>query len=189
MPKAQLYRNGCEKTCATNRRRPISRTYDRQWWKKKKYSTLLSKKYHRSATVCTSSNGTSPLGCSHESPLSQQPVPRSTWWYQDICVHMVYVWVVLCTLHAIQYATLPSLTTAERHVVKYNVWVFPVHLSLCAVPVLSNLMAAVLSSLMTAALPNVRYHIMQCCQLSCLGCLCRSKTESFSGEDFVSTFY
>ena len=95
----------------------------------------------------------------------------------------VCIWSVRA-LNAIQYATLPSLTPAECHVVKYNVWVFPVHLSLCAV--LPNLMAAVLSSLVTAALPNVQY---QCCQLSCLVCLCCLKTESFIGEEFVSTFY
>ena len=95
----------------------------------------------------------------------------------------IYMWCVRA-LNARQYATLPRLTHAERLVVMYDVWVFPVHLSLCAV--LPNLTAAVLSSLVTAAWPNIRY---QCCQLSCLGCPCGIKTESFIKEEFVSTFY
>ena len=80
---------------------------------------------------------------------------------------VIYRWCVRA-LNARQYATLPRLTPTERHVVTYDVWVFPAHPSLCAA--LPDLTAAVLSSLVTAALPNGRY---QCCQLSCLGCLCR----------------
>ena len=38
----------------------------------------------------------------------------------------------------------------------------------------------------TAAVPNGRY---QCCQLSCLGCLCRWKTVSFIGEGLACTCY
>ena len=113
---------------------------------------------------------------------SQQSVPRSTWRYQDICVH-IYRWCVRA-LNARQYATLPRLMPTERHVVMYDVWVFPAHPSLCAA--LPDLTATVLSSLVTAALPNGRY---QCCQLSCLGCLCRWKTVSFIGEGLVCTCY
>ena len=149
---------------------------------KKKHSTLLPKKYHRSAIICTRSTGTFPLAFSQERPLSQQSVPRSTWRYQDICVH-TYRWCVRA-LNARQYATLPRLTPTERHVVMYDVWVFPAHPSLCAA--LPDLTAAVLSSLVTAALPNGRY---QCCQLSCLGCLCRWKTVSFIGEGLACTCY
>ena len=136
--------------------------------KRKKHSTSLPKKYHRNAIICTSSTGTFPLAFSHERPLSQQSVPRSTWRYQDICVH-IYRWCV-CALNARQYATLPRLTPTERHVVMYDVWVFPAHRSLCAA--LPDLTATVLSNFVTAAVPNGRY---QCCQLSCLGCLCRWK--------------
>ena len=98
--------------------------------KRKKHSTSLPKKYHRNAIICTSSTGTFPLAFSHERPLSQQSVPRSTWRYQDICVH-IYRWCV-CALNARQYATLPRLTPTERHVVMYDVWVFLAHRSLCA---------------------------------------------------------
>ena len=35
---------------------------------------------------------------------------------------------------------MPSLTTVECHVTKYNMWVFPEHLSLCGAALLSNLM-------------------------------------------------
>ena len=149
---------------------------------KKNHSTWLSKKYHRSAIICTPSTGTSPLAFSQDRPLSQQSVPRSTWRYQDICVQ-IYRWCVRA-LNARQYATLPRLTPTERHVVMYDVWVFPAHPSMCAA--LPDLTAAVLSSLVTAALPNGRY---QCCQLSCLGCPCRWKTVSFIGEGLVSTWY
>ena len=41
--------------------------------------------------ICTPSTETSPLAFSQERPLSQQPVPRSTWRYQDICVHIYMV--------------------------------------------------------------------------------------------------
>ena len=150
--------------------------------KRKKHSTSLPKKYHRNAIICTRSTGTFPLAFSQERPLSQQPVPRSTWRYQDICVH-IYRWCV-CALNARQYATLPRLTPTERHVVMYDVWVFPAHRSLCAA--LPDLTAAVLSNFVTAAVPNGRY---QCCQLSCLGCLCRWKTVSFIGEGLVCTCY
>ena len=150
--------------------------------KRKKHSTSLPKKYHRNAIICTRSTGTFPLAFSQERPLSQQSVPRSTWWYQDICVH-IYRWCVRA-LNARQYATLPRLTPTERHVVMYDVWVFPAHPSLCAA--LPDLTAAVLSSLVTAAVPNGRY---QCCQLSCLGCLCRWKTVSFIGEGLACTCY
>ena len=44
----------------------------------------------------------------------------------------------------------------ERHVIMYDVWVFPAHRSLCAA--LPDLTAAVLSSLVIAALPNGWYH-------------------------------
>ena len=90
----------------------------------------------------------------------------------------IYLWCV-GALNARQYATLPRLTPTERHC-----GFFPVHPSLCAA--LPDLTAAVLSSLVTAAMPNVRY---QCCKLSCLGCPCRLKTESIIGEGFVSTCY
>ena len=60
---------------------------------------------------------------------------------KDICVH-IYRWCV-CALNARQYATLPRLTPTERHVVMYDVWVFPAHRSLCAA--LPDLTAAVLS--------------------------------------------
>ena len=150
--------------------------------KRKKHSTSLPKKYHRNAIICTRSTGTFPLAFSQERPLSQQSVPRSTWRYQDICVH-IYRWCVRA-LNARQYATLPRLTPTERHVVMYDVWVFPAHPSLCAA--LPDLTAAVLSSLVTAAVPNGRY---QCCQLSCLGCLCRWKTVSFIGEGLACTCY
>ena len=136
--------------------------------KRKKHSTSLPKKCHRNAIICTSSTGIFPLAFSYERPLSQQSVPRSTWRYQDICVH-IYRWCV-CALNARQYATLPRLTPTERHVVMYDVWVFPAHRSLCAA--LPDLTATVLSNFVTAAVPNGRY---QCCQLSCLGCLCRWK--------------
>ena len=79
---------------------------------------------------------------------------------------------------------LPRLTPTERHVVMYDVWVFPAHPSLCAA--LPDLTTAVLSSLVTAAVPNGRY---QCCQLSCLGSLCRWKTVSFIGEGLACTCY
>ena len=105
-----------------------------------------------------------------------------TWRYQDICVH-IYRWCV-CALNVRQYATLPRLTPTERHVVMYDVWVFPAHRSLCAA--LPDLTAAVLSNFVTAAVPNGRY---QCCQLSCLGCLCRWKTVSFIGEGLACTCY
>ena len=150
--------------------------------KRKKHSTSLPKKYHRNAIICTSSTGTFPLAFSHERPLSQQSVPRSTWRYQDICVH-IYRWCV-CALNARQYATLPRLTPTESHVVMYDVWVFPAHRSLCAA--LPDLTATVLSNFVTAAVPNGRY---QCCQLSCLGCLCRWKTVSFIGEGLACTCY
>ena len=35
---------------------------------------------------------------------------------------------------------LPRPTTVECHVVKYNMWAFPVHLSLCGAALLPNLM-------------------------------------------------
>ena len=150
--------------------------------KRKKHSTSLPKKYHRNAIISTRSTGTFPLAFSQERPLSQQSVPRSMWRYQDICVH-IYRWCVRA-LNARQYATLPRLTPTERHVVMYDVWVFPAHPSLCAA--LPDLTAAVLSSLVTAAVPNGRY---QCCQLSCLGSLCRWKTVSFIGEGLACTCY
>ena len=62
----------------------------------------------------------------------------------------------------------------------YDVWVFPAHPSLCAA--LPDLTAAVLSRLVTAALPNGRLQ-------RCLGCLCRRKTVSFIGEGLVCTCY
>ena len=85
---------------------------------------------------------------------------------RHMCAY-IYRWCV-CALNARQYATLPRLTPTERHVVMYDVWVFPAHRSLCAA--LPDLTAAVLSNFVTAAVPNGRY---QCCQLFCLGCLCR----------------
>ena len=65
----------------------------------------------------------------------------------------IYRWCV-CALNARQYATLPRLTPTERHVVMYDVWVFPAHPSLCAA--LPDLTAAVLSNFVTAAVPNGR---------------------------------
>ena len=65
----------------------------------------------------------------------------------------IYRWCV-CALNARQYATLPRLTPTERHVVMYDVWVFPAHPSLCAA--LPDLTSAVLSNFVTAAVPNGR---------------------------------
>ena len=132
---------------------------------KKKHSTLLPKKYPRSAITCTRSTGTFPLAFSQERPLPNSLCHGAR---DDTKTYVcIYLWCV-GALNARQYATLPRLTPTERHVVMYDVWVFPEHPSLCAA--LPDLTAAVLSSLVTAALPNGRD---QCCQLSCLGCLCR----------------
>ena len=156
--------------------RLISRTHDRQWRKRK--STVLYTEVQLYV----------PPVLEHPPWLSRRidPGPNSRCHVarDDTKTYVcIYLWCVRA-LNARQYAALPRLTPTERHVVMYDVWVFPVHLSLCAA--LPDLTAAVLSSLVTAALPNVRY---QLCQLSCLGCPCRLKTESFIGEGFVSTRY
>ena len=134
--------------------------------KRKKHSTSLPKKYHRNAIICTRSTGTIPLGfLAGETSVPTAGATEHVTIPRHMCAH-IYRWCV-CALNARQYATLPRLTPTERHVVMYDVWVFPAHRSLCAA--LPDLTAAVLSNFVTAAVPNGRY---QCCQL-CLGCLCR----------------
>ena len=151
--------------------------------KRKKHSTSLPKKYHQNAIICTRSTGTFPLAFSQERPLSQQPVPRSTWRYQDICVH-IYRWCV-CALNARQYATLPRLTPTERHVVMYDVWVFPAHPSLCAaLPDLTA--AAVLSNFVTAAGPKRTVAMLSTLLFRMSVSL---KTVSFIGEGLACTCY
>ena len=159
----------------------IARTHDRQWRKRK--STVLY--YPRSTTEVQLYV---PAVLEHSPWLSRRrdlcPNSRCHVARDDTKTYVcIYRWCV-CALNARQYATLPRLTPTERHVVTYDVWVFPAHPSLCAA--LPDLTAAVLSSLVTAALPNGQY---QCCQLSCLGCLCRWKTVSFIGEGLVCTCY
>ena len=85
--------------------------------KRKKHSTSLPKKYHRNAIICTRSTGTFPLAFSQERPLSQQSVPRSTWRYQDICVH-IYRWCVVCTecQTVCNVATSDAYRAPRRHV-------------------------------------------------------------------------
>ena len=66
--------------------------------------------------VAIPSDGTFHLGCSHEIFLSQQPVPRHVARdssYQFICVHMVCVCLVLCTLNAIQLLTVCNVVKSD----------------------------------------------------------------------------
>ena len=96
----------------------IARTHE-SWQavtEKKKHSTLLPKKYHRSAIICTPSTGTSPLAFSQERPLSQQPVPCSTWRYQDICVHIHMVRVCAECQTVCNVATSDAYRAPHRHV-------------------------------------------------------------------------
>ena len=83
---------------------------------KKKHSTLLFKKYHRSAIICTPSIGTYPLAFSQDRPRSQQPVPRSTWRYQDICVHIYMVCACAECQTVCNVATSDAYRAPRRHV-------------------------------------------------------------------------
>ena len=137
----------------------IARTHDRQWRKRK--STVLY--YPRSTTEVQLYV---PAVLEHSPWLSRRrdlcPNSRCHVARDDTKTYVcIYIWCV-CALNARQYATLPRLTPTERHVVTYDVWVFPAHPSLCAA--LPDLTAAVLSSLVTAVLPNGRY---QCSKWSC----------------------
>ena len=97
--------------------RLISRTQDRQWRKEKStVATWLSKKYHRSAIICTPSTGTSPLAFSQDRPRSQQSVPRSTWRYQDICVHIFMVCGCAECQTVCNVATFDPYRAPRRHV-------------------------------------------------------------------------
>ena len=134
--------------------------------KRKKHSTSLPKKYHKNALICTRSTGTfkamvekTPAG-GRKTPAGGRKTPAGgvcflagetsvptagATEHVTIPRHMrayIYRWCV-CALNARQYATLPRLTPTERHVVMYDVWVFPAHPSLCAA--LPDLSSAVLS--------------------------------------------
>ena len=129
----------------------IARIHDRQW-RKEKAQYFITQEVPPKCNYMYPQYWNIPPGFLAGETSSQQSVPRSTWRYQDICVH-IYRWCVRA-LNARQYATLPRLTPTECHVAMHDVWVFPAHPSLCAA--LPDLTAAVLSSLVTAALPNGR---------------------------------
>ena len=98
--------------------RLISRTQDRQWRQEKaQYLTIqeVPPKCNYMYHYCPST-GTSPLAFSQERPLSQQPVPCSTWRYQDICVHIYMVCVCAECQTVCNVATSDAYRAPRRHV-------------------------------------------------------------------------